>query len=362
MAKKNLTDDEYIKALNEKLEENTAKGDNYPPFQFSRPIDPKLVERTKVQLSKALNMLPKDQGLFQTTPPEPTINFVHAPDEVKLISKTNNAGIIIGRDRPHVLASGKGGKGAAGANTIDIVVGRMSCKQKDISSGKIKAVEPNFGCDAARIYISQLTDVDLNFGLAPGIAGRADSITGKPSPSRSAIGMKADKVRIIGREGIKIVTGRSHSFTNFGFSGETNSLGGKIKQPAPPIELIAGNNTDTREIFGGLFNTPETVQSLQGIAYGEYTRDAIESVFKLVDLVSSALDRMAIFTEIFTSICGIAIWEPWRAGAAPVVLSQEMNLINSTLHQLRINKALLQTNYTKPYGKKYIVSQNVFAT
>ena len=34
--------------------------------------------------------------------------------------------------RPSTQASGKGGKGASNANTIDIVVGRMACKQKDI--------------------------------------------------------------------------------------------------------------------------------------------------------------------------------------------------------------------------------------
>ena len=65
----------------------------------------------------------------------------------------------------------------------------------------------SFSTDAARIYISQLTAVDKNFG----IANRYQSFWKRPdeAPPGSAIGIKADSVRIIGREGIKIVTGKA---------------------------------------------------------------------------------------------------------------------------------------------------------
>ena len=68
----------------------------------------------------------------------------------------------------------------------------------------------SFEADAARIYISELTDIDKNFGVTEGKSGEMKD--------RSGIGIKADGVRIIGREGVKIVTGRA------GGTGEKNSL------------------------------------------------------------------------------------------------------------------------------------------
>ena len=56
----------------------------------------------------------------------------------------------------------------------------------------------NFGADAARIYISQLTNVDTNFGISEGKTGLLKA--------RSAVAIKADGVRIVAREGIKLVT------------------------------------------------------------------------------------------------------------------------------------------------------------
>jgi len=45
-------------------------------------------------------------------------------------------------------------------------------------------VDPSFSKDAARIYISQKTDIDDNFKIKQGNVGKAKA--------RSAIGMKAD--------------------------------------------------------------------------------------------------------------------------------------------------------------------------
>ena len=53
--------------------------------------------------------------------------------------------------------------------------------------------------DSARIYISQRTDVDDNFILPEGNVGS--------SRNKSAVAVKADAVRLIARDGIKLVTG-----------------------------------------------------------------------------------------------------------------------------------------------------------
>lgn len=377
MAKKKYTDDEFLKHINEEIDR--LKELNERPFDLGennyniltqqmetlnnlssvgRPIDPRNQLQTQQQQKNSLKMNPGDQGTFQTDSLTPTINFISARREKKLLSRNKNAGIIIGADRPHSLASGKGGKGAAAANTIDIVAGRMSCKQPDISSGKIKAVDPNFACDASRIYVSQLTDVDLNFGIVPGISGRGDQIMGKPSPSRAAIGIKSDKVRVIGREGVKIVTGRSYAFTP---GAETNSLGGDIARAAP-IELIAGNVDGERNIWGGLFNMPQKVQNLQGLAYGENLNDCLIEIHESLDLLTGCVQRHSHLMGLLTSIISTTAWEPWRAAGGPLIGLFVKIFVNVALHHLRINSKLIRIGYLSPYGSKYIVSQNVFTT
>lgn len=147
---------------------------------------------------------------------EPVPNFIKTPSE-KVIQGANNTWIVLGRDRPSNRLSGYGGKGHTQAGSIDIVVGRMGPTPKsDVS------VDPNFDIDAARIYISQKTDVDKNFKLADGKIGPADV--------KSAVALKADGIRIIAREGIKLVTGVDPK----------NSQGGTVDTTFG-IDLIAGN-------------------------------------------------------------------------------------------------------------------------
>ena len=381
MSKKKYTDDEFLKHLNSEIERLKQQTDNLAsrpadlgagnfnilsgqyeklselgPLQ--RPIDPRNRSQTQEQMRSSLKVNPEDQGTFQTNSLVPTINFISARNEKKLVSRNRNAAIIIGADRPHSLASGKGGKGAAAANTIDIVAGRMSCKQPDISKGKIKAVDPNFACDASRIYISQLTDIDLNFGIVPGISGRGDKIMGRPSPSRAAIGIKSDKVRVIGREGVKIVTGRSYAFTP---GAETNSLGGETPRAAP-IELIAGNVDGERKLWGGLFNMPQKVQKLQGVPYGENLADCLIEIHESLDLLTGCVQRHAQLMGLLTSIISTTAWEPWRAAGGPLIGLLSKIFVKLALHHLRINSKLIRIGYLSPYGGKYIVSQNVFAT
>ena len=147
-------------------------------------------------------------GLNCSNLPEPIPYLNQAESEV-VYKNDNNASIVLGRDRPAARASGYGGQGASGAGSVDIVVGRMSGASEGPKSNIY--VDPNFEADAARIYISQRTDIDKNFGLVGGSVGL--------STARSGIGMKADAVRIMGREGIKLVTG----------TDKKNSLGEKIQ-------------------------------------------------------------------------------------------------------------------------------------
>tara|TARA_R110002020_G_scaffold374719_1_gene585999 strand:- start:358 stop:1239 length:882 start_codon:yes stop_codon:yes gene_type:complete len=154
----------------------------------------------------------------------------HDQADCEIVYKNaNNAWIVLGRDRPGPKNSGYGGRGATQAGSIDLVVGKMGAA-KDGPKSNIY-VDPNFGSDAARIYISQKTDIDKNFGLVAGNVGL--------SVARSGIGIKADAVRLVGREGIKLVTGTGPK--------ERNSAGEKLKTTYG-IDLIAGNDDETLEL------------------------------------------------------------------------------------------------------------------
>ena len=117
--------------------------------------------------------IPDNSGLAHTHVERPVTNYIAASNQVSV--NTDNAAIVLGTDRPSTIASGKGAIGAQNAATIDLVTGRMSSARKGDGVEDGTFVNPSFSTDAARIYISQLTDVDLNFGLADGNLG---SVTG----------------------------------------------------------------------------------------------------------------------------------------------------------------------------------------
>jgi hypothetical protein len=293
-----------------------------------------------------VNFANSHSGLFNTVVQQPRRNFVVAGNNILISDSSKNAGIVIGADRPSGVESGFGGKGAMGANTIDIVVGRMA-SNNSVADGSY--VNNSFSGDAARIYISQLTDVDKNFGLE---AGQAGSILG-----RSAVAIKADTARIIGREGVKIVSGRSFAFKGHGSSGETNSRGGKISQPAPPIELIAGN---TKSEAGFLGIGPET-RVLQGIAKGENTRDSLRELSTVVDGLWSAVFNMAYQNLLLFASLGVTP-VPWHATSCSFATTRYLTEVLSPLWHTRANKTFWHVNYLMPFGDKYVVSGNVFAT
>lgn len=163
----------------------------------------------------------------------------------KVYSGDNNNWIILGRDRPAGIESGFGGRGHTRAGAIDLVVGIQGwAPGENYKPAKINArtgetereeqfgyADKNFGSmnngqpgDAARIYISQRTDLDKYFDICDSYVRR--------DPAGSAIGIKADSIRIMARKGIKIVTGKNPP--------GRNSLDGKL-DIVEGIDLIAGN-------------------------------------------------------------------------------------------------------------------------
>jgi hypothetical protein len=189
---------------------------------------------------------------------EPLPTFNRSPSE-KLIEGANNTSITFGRDRPGEVGSGYNNQ--TGAGTIDIVVGRMSADiQTSIMNEQSFSQEPlvtdnNLALDASRICISQKTDVDGNFNLADGTIGA--------SKAKAAIAVKSDAVRLIGREGVKIITK---------VDGK-NSQGAPILS-VPRIDLIAGNDDSDQ----------------QPVVKGDDLGVVLKIIFDRIDELNSVLD------------------------------------------------------------------------
>jgi hypothetical protein len=186
---------------------------------------------------------------------EQTVNFVELKNE-KVMQGENNALAIFGRDRFSHRASGYGGLGDTHAGALDLVVGLASSKQQALARTREDVfVDKDFFADAARVYMSQKTDVDNNFVLATGSVGNC--------VAKSAIALKADSVRLIAREGIKLVTRTDVKLSSGGPS--TSCVG---------VDLIAGNHE---------FDD-DGKRLLQPMVRGH---DLEEALKPLVDIVSS---------------------------------------------------------------------------
>ena len=276
-------------------------------------------------------------GLNNQFMPEQIPNFVSAENE-KVIAGRSNSWIVLGRDRPSNMVSGYGGQGATSAGSIDLVVGRQPFDSQT-------NVDPNFITDAARIHISQTTDVDKNFNLAAGSIGRIDG--------RSAIGMKADEIRVVGRNGVKIITeGR----------GSTNSKGGKLRTTVG-IDLIAGNDDNT---MGPLQSGRQTNPFLHPIPKGLELVDCLNDMMGLMDdlaaMVSannSAIHQNAtnVAQHMHPVIFGLAVPSP--NGAAMSLATKGPLYIKATLPMYlhRINTQTFRVDYLKPVGDKWICSR-----
>lgn len=225
----------------------------------------------------------KNQGIANKNLREAMPTYEKAPSE-KIDKGNNNTYIIQGRDRPGVLQSGYGGKGATQAGRIDFIAGLAAAYNHNPGYGsppdKDTIVNPSFAIDAARVYISQLADIDEYMGLAP--------VDGQAKGSRSAIAMKADQIRLHSREDIKIVTGKGR-FEGLGPEGERLSTGG-INEVTGKISFIAGNYTEEEEYIS--FNI------LESHKIGKATKRKLQPVVKGDNLVMCLNDMVDLINQL----------------------------------------------------------------
>jgi hypothetical protein len=285
-----------------------------------------------IDTNAQINGVPTKTGLFNTILNR--TKFIYNKPEAAYVRESHGAYIVMGQ--VPLGATETTGYGALGlpAESIDLVVGRNSTSNRGKGPKQGEVVNNNHMTDAARIYISRLTDIDAAFNLATD----SKKISRRGLVSRSAIGIKADGIRIIGREGVKIVTGKV--FTKDG-GEERNSLNGKIL-PAPPIELIAGNN----------------YKNVQGVAMGDRTSEALRELNDLVGEIWSAVFNLALIQAGFNGVVGVNVL-PWIAGASPPTNLGIYTKVLNSLYHTRTSASLWEFNYLNSLGGEYIVSTNV---
>ena len=207
-----------------------------------------------------------NQGVGSTHMLEPAPTYVKAEVE-EVIQNRYGCAIVLGKDRCHPSnahrATGYGGLGHTQCGAIDIVAGRMGPNPREINKrGRKVEIDPMFNSvssefgqvvDAARIYLSQKTDVDTNFNIVDGRVGNRTA--------RSAIAVKADNVRILAMEGIKLVTS----------ADLINSQGGDIGETLG-VDIIAGNKDENLQpmllgnnVADAFVSLSSVVSSLTGI-------------------------------------------------------------------------------------------------
>ena len=258
-----------------------------------------------------------------------------------IYNNRHNAWIVLGRDRPSGVESGYGGLGNSEAGSVDIVVGRMAGVTTGPKADTI--VAPNFFTDAARIHISQKTDVDKNFGLTGDAQVEA----------RSAIGIKADAVRMIGREGIKLVTGKAKNLDGAGKGGEKNSQGGTI-ETIPGIELIAGNDVSAESL--------EPI--VKAYALNNVLVAIVDSIDKLTNIVNENAKLQSQINyalaahshEVPQIPAGVTKSTPPLVAATKE--STKMSSVHQNLYKTKMNTATaLRETYLTPGGKKWFGSR-----
>ena len=267
-------------------------------------------------------------GVFGDPILESIPKYIKAQNEKEM--SQGNSHIVLGRDRPASRASGYGGQGHTGASSIDLVVGRGG-PSPDATTN----VDPNFRSDGARIYISQKTDIDTNFNLADGAQGNMTA--------RSGIGIKADAVRVVGTDGIKLVTRTEPQNSKDG----TASYNG--------IELIACNDeTDIQSIVKG----ENLIEAL--LEFEKRFNELSSVVLNFLKLQAQFNIQISSHTHVAPQAPAGAIPTLPSVSLAPAGIQASMDAASGMIdnYKNRINTNILwKTKYLNSASSKYICSK-----
>ena len=259
-------------------------------------------------------------GIDQTTTngANPTYNIRESEN---IIQGKEGSIIVMGRDRPGSETSGLGATSNTNVSCIDIIAGLSGPLKREVDvKGERVATNKSTELDAAKIYITErCKDIDSSeyFSIARGKVGNLSN--------RSAIAIKADSVRIVGREGIKIVTSTD---TRSGASGMF--IGDNIQG----VDIIAGNDDS----------------NLQPMVKGDDLAKVLDSLLELIQDVHSS----AAFAFELIATQAAAMADP--SGTAQVKLAAMMGRMPLEIMNMSCqerNFAFHKMNYSdkNPFAK-----------
>jgi hypothetical protein len=294
-------------------------------------VDKKLLEKS----SGVMDYQKNNSGVFNSHIVEPIPTPVTNGGEIVLPEfRPSNCMILFGRDRPRGITSGYGGRGNTHAGCIDLVAGMSGRLARSVSPNTNKKVNTNKSpeLDAARIYISQKADIDDYFSLHDGRVG--------VSRAKSAIAIKADDVRVVAREGIKLVTG-TDVFNSQGIRMTTIS----------GIDLIAGNKGEELQplvlgenLIKAMKDQNEMITDLNGI------------VFSLVNAYLSLLAALATHIHVSVPVTGGPTSPSPDLAASCITQLNNVALLMGDLTAHQTNMVLHNTNFYTPIGEGFINS------
>lgn len=304
------------------------------PFKLG--IDTKGAHRAK--LLAYANAVPgykfRFSGFAGNRSMETVPGFEQTPSE-DVITNGRNAWLVLGVDREKGITTGTGGKGQTQCGAIDLVCGRMAsyARGTDKNGDPIK-VNPDFVIDSARVYISQKSNIDEYFHLVDGKVGNP--------PIASAVGIKADEVRLVARGGIKLVTG----------TDLRDSQGDRIYE-SRGVDLIAGNDDSDMQplvkgdnLVFGLIDMATEIEQLR------------EILFKFMEIQHNYNEKL--FTHTHKSpFYGIDtlfdVGPAFSQGAKTLVDTIDTMITGIITHQTTFST--WQNDYLSPFGHSFICSK-----
>ena len=274
-----------------------------------------------------------------------SLPYYDPSDCEKIYSGKNNTYIVLGRDKPGGEMSGCGGRGDTQCGMIDIVSGRISSTiWKSLERGSTKpidsntVVDNNFFADAARVYITQKAiNIDEYLGFS--------NVFGSDPSDLSAIVIKSDCTRVVGRESVRIYAGGARA-DGFGSGGELRADGTEIDNPR--IELIVGNQGE---------------DDMQPAVLGEnlisYLKQNNEINRKKLKILQSLIQQITVNTAALIPLTAGAMSTVAGANAAENIQnirSMLTGLYNETINDIdHLNDAIIP-------GANSILSKKVFIT
>jgi len=177
----------------------------------------------RINATKGLSEEAADEVLHENKNKHEVQPVVKRTGNDYVIENRHNASIVLGRDYEYDDLND------TSVGMVDITAGRIADSAKSGFKRVLTGGESSGDmiADAAKIYISQKTDIDALYGFA----------ASDPATNRSAIGVKADAVRLISRDpagAIKLIVQPD----SIGPTAGKNSQGGPVAGVEGGVQLI----------------------------------------------------------------------------------------------------------------------------